>query len=419
MAITDIAGNPLAPATPGQMLGFIEVTAAEVLNLDMYRFLHQQIRTADEKEGNLFVRRFFDGPQALWRITQGKIFDIKKLWSVTEIPDAFLQYLKNIVGWTKEEITKRVTDDLDAFTLRRLISISVPLWKTRGPEDTIIDILQALTGERLRIWNWHDLKWILDETEMSEDHQGRDPFVVELPSEGVDEYEFNVRIVDSGDLNRELVVNVVKLMRPLGERIEVSYLAFLDRFQIENDNVQWGAITGGTGGNPVVPTVTGGVAKLTDAALESSFVIAEQALAWTEYVAYWRMRATAGTGSIIAIFYATDLDNDYRVEVDFSAQTVILKKQTADTPSTIATFVPSSILTLGEYFGIRVHVAVEGATNRIRVYLDGDEIISATDSDHIAGSIGFGHTAGIDVELDEAEVFEVPLESDTIDINAT
>lgn len=419
MAITDIAGNPLAPATLGQMLGFIDITVAETLTLDMYRFLHQQIRTTDEKEGDLFVRRLFDGPQDAWKVTQGHIFDIKTLSSVTEIADEFLQFLKNIVGWTKEKITKRVTDDLDDFTLRRLISISVPLWKTRGPEDAIINILRALTGERLRIWNWFDLRWVLDETEMAEDHQGRDPFVVDLPSEGTSEHEFNVRIVDSGDLNRELVVNVVKLMRPVGESIEVSYLEFLDRFTIENDILQWGVLAGGTGENPKAPTVTGGKAKLTvTASAESSFATPTQALAWAEYVAYWRMRATTGTGSIEAIFYASDLNNDYRVVIDFIAQTVTLRRQVANVFTTIATFVPTSVLTVGEFFGIRVHVAIDGATNRIKVYLDGDEIINTTDSSHSAGSVGFGHTSGIDLEVDEVEVFEVPLQSDLVDINA-
>ena len=420
MAITDIADNPLAPATLAQMLGFVEVSAAELLTLDMYRFLHEQIRTADEKDGNLFVRRYIDGAQAVWQITQGKIFDIKKLWSVTEIPDEFLQFLKNIVGWTNEPITKRVTDGMDDFTLRRLISLSIPLWKNRGPEDTITDILQALTGERVRIWNWFDLRWVLDVTAMGEDHQGRDPFVLELPTEGSDEYFMNVRIMDSGSLDRDLVVNVVKLMRPTGERIEVSFLDFLDQFTLDNDDGQWGALTGGTGETPQVPVVQGGLAKLTDdLAAETSFVILSQGLTWSEYVAYWRMRPTTGTsGSILAIFYATDLDNDYSVKIDFTAQTIVLQKQVANTVSPIATFVPTSILTIGEFFGIRVHVAVEGATNRIKVYLDGTEIIDTTDSAHTAGSIGFGHSVGVDVELDEAEVFEVPLASELVDINA-
>ena len=420
MAITDIADNPLAPATMGQMLGFIEVTAAEVLTLDMYRFLHQQIRTSDQNDGDLFVRRLFDGSQSVWDITQGKIFDLKTLWSITEIDDDFLQFLKNIVGWTKEPITERVTANLDAFTLRRLISLSVPLWKTRGPEDTIINILQALTGERVRIWNWFDLRWILDVTGMGEDHQGRDPFVLELPQDGSDDRRFNVRIVDSGELDRDLVVNMTKIMRPSGERIEVSFLDFLDQFTLDNDDGQWGVLAGGTGENPQVPVIADGLAKLADTgSAETSFVIVTRGLTWSEYVSYWRMRAVTGTsGSILAIFYATDLDNDYSVKIDFTAQTVVLQKQVANVVSTIVTHVPTSGLTVGEFFGIRIHVAVEGATNRIKVYLDGNEIIDTTDSAHTAGSIGFGHSAGVDVVLDEAELFEAPLDSELIDINA-
>lgn len=423
MAITDIAGNPLAPATLGQMLGFVEVSTAEALTLDMYRFLHQQIRTVDEKDGNLFVRRLFDGPQDVWKTTQGHIFDIRKLWSITEIPDEFLQYLKNIVGWTKEEITKRVTDNIDDFTLRRLISISVPFWKTRGPEDSIINILQALTGSRLRIWNWFDFRWVLDETDLSENRQGRDPWVIELPEDGDDSHRFNVRIVDPvlpEPLNRDLVVNLLKLMRPAGERIEVSYIDFLDLFTVAGDASQWDLAEG------TALEVVDGLLKLSDTGLIERAQISDTAAPnspnWTTgFLVYMRARSNE-VGAIGLRFLDSGGGNHYEARISIGSfptpATVTLLKTTATVPTTLASVSLLQAVTLGEFVGFRVNIEPEGATNRIKVYVDGDEVVEAIDPDHNQGTVSLYHLAGADLEVDEIEVFQTPLVTDTIDINA-
>ncbi len=146
--ISDQAGNPLAPTTVGSMIGFIEPPAtSELLPLDMYDFLIFPIRDLDFKKGDLFVKRFLRGSQQIWRDTQTTIFGIKDLLSVQDCPDEFLQFLKNLVGWTSDPITERITRDLDFDTLRRLIDASVPLWKTRGPEDTVINFWRNDRGE--------------------------------------------------------------------------------------------------------------------------------------------------------------------------------------------------------------------------------------------------------------------------------
>lgn len=412
MAIQDLAGNDLAAATPGQMLGYTEVSAEEILTLDMYRFLIKPIRDQDLLYGDLFVKRLLEGSQAVWETTQAKIFAVKDLWSITAIPDAFLTYLKHIVGWTNEPTYKRITDALDYDTLRRLIAASVPFWKKRGPEDTIIDLLQLVTGERVRIWNWFDFRWVLDETAMGEDHQGRDPWIIALPSEGDAEHRFNVRITDSGDLDRDLVTNLVKLCRPLGERVEVSYIDFLDRFLVVNEYAQWRLETG------TAITVAGGTMTLGDDALaEMALIDGATAAAWAGYVAYARIRGgdavTTGRGFGV-VFYATDEDNCYRAYLDIAAATLTLDKLVAGAPTTIATYSFAAILTADQWYGLRVHVE----TGQIKVYIDGEERINATDSAHTVGTAGVFHQADTTIETDEVEVFLTPLDTDTVDINS-
>jgi len=416
MSIQDLAGNALAAATPGQMLGYTEVSAEEILTLDIYRFLIKPIRDQDLLYGDLFVQRLLGGSQSVWETIQAKIFALKDLWSITKCPDAFLTYLKHIVGWTDEVALKRITDALDSDALRRLIAASAPFWKTRGPEDTINDLLTLVTGERVRIWNWFDFRWVLDETELGEDHQGRDPWIIALPSEGDAEYYSNVRIVDSGDLDHELVINLVKLCRPLGERIEVSYIDFLDRFLVANEYGQW-RLEAGT-----EITVAGGTMTLGDDTLaELALIDGTTAAAWANYVVYARLRggdaSTSGRGVGVTC-YTTDVNNTYRVYLDIAAGTVTLDKLVGGAPTVLGTYTFAAVLTAEQWFGVRIHIEAEGSTNRIRVYVDGEERINVTDATLTSGTAGVFHMANTTIEVDEVEAFLTPLETDTVDINS-
>jgi len=286
MAILDVSGNPLPGASTAQVLGFTEPPPPpEVLPLRIYNFLLEPIRIEDAKaEGKFFVKRFLQGPQDQWAQTQQKIFSIKDLWNLDKVEDKFLPFLKNIVGWTSE--LESITDLLDSPTLRKLIGASVPLWKKRGTEDALIDVLLLVTGARDRIWNWFDFKFVLDETGMGESHQGRDPYIIELPGPpNVSEYRSNLRIVDDGNLNRTLVEELTKLMRPVGERIEVSYITLLDLFTATGDNTQWSAAA-----TPAsVPfVVEDGVAKADDTGEQLQVVdtvLRPEALDWAGYSA--------------------------------------------------------------------------------------------------------------------------------------
>lgn len=416
MSITDLSGNALPNGTMGQMLGFVEPPSPEeVLTLRIYRFLIDQIRIEDAKpEGALFVKRFLEGPQQVWSDIQDKIFGIKDLWDVSKIKDEHLQYLKNIVGWTSD--LSSITDRLDADKLRKLISTSIPLWKQRGTDDAMQNVITLVTGARTRVWDWFDFRWVLDETEMGEEHEGRDPWIIDLPGVASDEYRSNLRVVDDGSLDHTLVVELVKLMRASGERWEVSFIDFLDRFGIDGDDTQW--FESGLD----VPLVASGLAQLSDnTSSEMAVVSLARALDWSHYALYARLRATSSVAgnTFGVVFYWTDSTNYYFASLDVANNTVTLKKNVGGSISTIAssTFYPGT-LTSDVYYGIRVQATDEGATNRIKVYVDNDEIINTTDADLSGGSIGFFHDAGVDdTELDEIELSQIPLTTTTVDIN--
>lgn len=418
MTIRDIAGNPLPFGQTGMALGFTEALAAEeVLPLKAYNFLIDPIRTADLNEGALFVKRFFDGIQTVWQEQQASIFAIKDLWSTTKIPDEFLVYLKNIVGWTPD--LDYITKDLDDAALRRLIAASVPLWKTRGPEDATINILRLLTNARLRIWNWFDFRWVTDESETGEEHQGRDPWIIDFPlSPSAQEMWSNLRIADDGTLNRTLVEDIVKLMRASGERVEISYIDFLDLFTTDGDASQWKQNAGST--PMTVSDCRLNLVDDTDA--QEAIVNRTTALDWANYVVYWRARDTLGGSIAFLEFYRMDDSNFYALVISIPSQRIELYNFIGGSSTLLATWYASSLpmtMYANTYYGIRVHIGPVGADTRIRVYIDNILIIDYIDvaSPITKGSIGVAHYPGSTIQVDEVELFQLPLDETLIDVN--
>ena len=70
------------------------------------------------------------------------------------------------------------------------------------------------------------------------------------------------------------------------------------------------------------------------------------------------------------------------------------------------------------YYTFRVTIVASGGTNIIKCYIDGVELIDATDSTFTSGEAGILHGAGGTVEVDEVEVLGLPVESDFVDINS-
>lgn len=417
--IQDLASNPLSTQT-SPMIGFSDVVDDdEELSLRIYRFVLQSIRDEDQKVGQQFLERFVEGSQIDWARTDSRIKALPSLSSVTDIEDQFLKFLKDIVGWTAE--LDNITDELDDETLRRLIAASVQFWKLRGPEDAVRDILRLVTAARLRTWNWFETRIVSDETAMGEDHEGFDPHMISLPGPpDFDENRYNVRIVDNGTLNRKLVRDLVRLTRPAGERVEISYLGFLDLFAVDDDNSQWtdeeDAFALGVA--QTVSDVASSILQLaTRVEEQESFVSVAGANDFLNYTVSWRVRGT----DLRCTFYRTGNTDMYFVGVNHTANTMTLSRVLAGVETTLLTVdmlaVHGVTLQTDLFYAVRVEAIPESGQTRIRVYFDAVQIFDTIDPNHVEGTIGVGTSASGSVDLHEAEVFFNPIETDTIDIN--
>jgi phage tail-like protein len=412
-SILDQAYNPLVQPATASMLGFQEsADPEEILALRMYLFLTESIRREDLNEGNSFLEQFLQGPQDVWETIHDKIFDVKDLWSITDIPDEYLQYKKLIVGWTKD--LDSITNSLDYDVLRRLIANSVSLWKARGTEDSFENILTLILGTRLVSYNYFDFRFLTGETGYGHEMDGDDPWLI---SEDNDR-EVNIRIMDDGTLDKDLVVNILKLMRPIGERFEVVYLYLLDKFSVDDDESQWGALN--EADETDIFTVEDGEGVLDDTTQqEEIYSTVTDSDLWEEFVFSAKIK---GDNKFGITFYRQDESNFYwfRLNTSGVANNFELIKRVEDVDTTISTisapvgFIVDSLL----YYVFRVQVAKESSTTRFTCFVDGVEVINVTDSAFSAGTVGIMHDTDGVVTVDQVEVLDSSASIDFIDINS-
>lgn len=419
MTIQDLANNPFSTAS-SPMIGFMEAAPSTLraLSLQIYRFLIEGIREEDQTNGARFVERFLQGPQEAWARTDIAIRSLPDMWSVTRCADRFLPFLKWIVGWTSE--LDYVTDELDSTTLRRLIAASVPFWKIRGTEEALADILQLTTAARLRIWDWFDLRYIVDEIGMGEEAQGHDPYMINLPGPpDNEERTINVRIVDDGTLNRRLVRNLAALTRPSGERILINYLGFLDLFETDDDTSQWDDVDLSLLG-PVPrerPTVANGIMTIQPVVTGYTYVAANPAGAssWHDYVVSARMR-----GPIMMIEgYQQGFGNSYLVYVQVPSDVSLFAFVGGSVTPLAAVNVTAAfgwVLLPDLFYMLRLQLSAEGGQTRVSLWLDGVLIASVLDSTWSQGTVALpsGIFSPVASDIAEIEMFFIPLEEESV-----
>ena len=232
------------------------------------------------------------------------------------------------------------------------------------------------------------------------------------------EYEYQIRVVDDGTIDKILVRKLALLTRPSNERVEIFYLGFLDRFTTDADESQWTEETGNA-------TVDGGTMTLSAGTNTSVYVSVSDSEVWSNYVASWRVK---GSDEFELLFYRSTEDDQYFVRVTTAGYTgggsygkIELYSNVAGTPTQIQSVtLPYGFAFEDDvYHTIRVEVDRYITQNEIRVFLDAEQIMSEVDNDHSSGTIGIRNhvTAANEVVADEIEMFFLPAATDFIDIN--
>jgi hypothetical protein len=382
--------------------------------LDMYKFVLRSIRLEDQAN-SLFLKRFLEGPNKIWAATQQCIFDLENLWDLNNIKDEHLFALKRIVGWTPD--LDYLTDELDADALKRLISVSIPLWQQRGSETTLVDFLSLLSGAQACVWNWFDLRWISDLNILAENHHALDSWILELP--GMDgalpgEYLSNLRIVDNGNLDTYLVKSAAKIMRASGERILITYVDFMELFAYSNDTTQWDI--GDT--DFMVSNGTGKLADITKN--EFVMVSVDGCQDWTDSNCYWRFRITSTGGAKAAMmFYCSGSANGYALVPVIGENKIGVYKVVLGAWTLMGYAVLDEIIYPDVWYGLRMQALVDVGNIHIQLFISGNLVFdqSFASPDFTKGSLGLLAEIDATLEIDEMELIQLPIETELVDIN--
>lgn len=354
--------------------------SAEVKALPLlYRALIRPIREADYKDGNEFLRRFYIGIQDNHNDTADLIASVWDIHDPETCPEDLLQYLKDIVGFDSDY--DYLTDRLSTNDLRKLIKLAVPFWKERFSELGIINAIRLLTGRNAVLYNWFHWRAILGEVFLAEEQQGYDFWVIGGLITYFDEYYSQVRMMDDGTLDKQLVLDLVSLQRVSSERIEVALVDFLDQFDL--DRSKWETLTG----TPASITVDKDF--LIPAGTDEKALMASSS--FDNYVLMHTFKLGTGSG-LLARFYVGPWSPPTMYEVEVRKNDVLLRRWTAGVDVVVSNPTLSFSLFEGLWYKLRVSCVDEGSNNRIKIYIDGNQVINVadpqgpTDGDVVIGS---------------------------------
>lgn len=214
-----------------------------------------------------------------------------------------------------------------------------------------------------------------------------------------------------GVLNRELIRFLMSsdTVRPFGERIDIVYTSFLDRFQTKGDLDQW--ITAGGAANP-----EGGYAIVEAAGYMQSDN--PQGANWEDQVTLFKVTPQTVDAIVRLALFLQDADNYYYVNLDYDNKRVGLFKAVAGSPTQIGSWVSLSYLKVFVSDVVRVEAFKELTGVRFRVKVNGELELDEIDDPFVfdRGQVGaYGDAGAIHLKL--VEVMTLPVDVDRVGPN--
>ena len=390
----------------------------------LYNALIRPLRQMDRDEGRELLRRMLIGPQAQFEQTEADIQTLPDQLDPSTIRSDLLPYLLAIVGFTTE--LRSIIDRLSEIQLRRLILVAVPLWKERHTERGLVNSIRLLTGRTAFVTSWFGYRNILGEAMIGEDQlvEGGDNWIIGGDVTVYDEYWTNVRIMDDGTLDELLLLDVIRLMRPMSERIEVFLEDFLDRFDGELD--KWTLVAG------TQPTIVDGAMLLpADTTVQPIIPIKATDAAHVDYVLVTKFRIEDVTAAFqIRWRIGNSGNNYYRVVITPSGSitpsgTLSFGRVTGGVLATLVDVLtlPISVVA-GTWYKLRITTANVGTDRHIQIYLDANLIVPTSGSDY-NDNVGVTHQNGPyrfmsmtdEVSLDNVESWSTPARFATVELS--
>lgn len=233
------------------------------------------------------------------------------------------------------------------------------------------------------------------------------------------EYVTEIRIVDKGDLNKDLFKYLIDVVRPNGERVDVVYLAFLDQFEDAKYISQWDATGGYVLDGEKIEVEAGGEIIVSDTAYNS----------W-DLERQLSVRIRAKTASTVAKVYLLydDANNNINATINYTTGALTVNRVNSGVTTAIGSAVTLAHLYYTDYWGVDYEYrdvfrfvmirTNSGADAKIKVYRAGSLVYEQTYASvpFGAGKVGLA-SSGSSTYTDLVEVITLPASQDRVGPN--
>jgi len=395
---------------------------------DAYSNIAKPLR--DDDAAKQLLKRFMLGNQAQHQLIEGKIIALFDQISPDRVRDDLLWYYKDLVGLGPDlyDIVSR----LSTAKLRQLVKLAPSLWKQLGTLPGLFSAIRTLTGRSAVYLDWFKYRWVCGETSLELDNSSDaslpyaigGPYNVDVAGDctylathiqPIDRYASTwslLKIMDTGNTDKELLLDMIAIQRPICEKIEVQLLEFLDDMSLSGTGAPLWVVTGP---DPVVAnnvmTVAAGVTLTPRITCTTPAGLGNVEIS-TDF------QFNSSTSAIIFQWYLPNSGavGAMRLVLSTNSTRVMLQSHSGGSWVTVAQDDATRIeLMAGVWFNIRIEsFVIDGSNTGTRIYLDGN-LILPTSGDRVTvtganqqGGINFSFS-GDSAMVRMSEVHILPL----------
>lgn len=148
---------------------------------EIYKFLIYSLRQRDQNKrvgGTALLKRFLMGPQEIWYELYRACSRLNTLVDPESIHASYLNSLMRLLGFGND------LSDVSAVSseeeIRRIISGAPEFWRERWLDLGIDTAIRIVTGNRFKVRDYFDFRFIIGENLITEDMENEDPYSISV-----------------------------------------------------------------------------------------------------------------------------------------------------------------------------------------------------------------------------------------------
>lgn len=146
----------------------------------VYNFIIKSLRLQDGLRGSakFLLKRFLMGPQEVWVQMYRRTGELYNLYDPEAIDAEYLPGLRRLVGFGSDlDALFSIASEIET---RRIIAGAVNFWRQRWLDSGVVAAIRLVTGNRYKVRDYFDFRFVIGETMILEDLENVDPNMIHV-----------------------------------------------------------------------------------------------------------------------------------------------------------------------------------------------------------------------------------------------